>query len=217
MTDIDERREAAVVLAEAGRALNEAIVLTDLGPDEVLAAADRVRALAEELSAVLRPPRTLSAIDVAGFSVRAYNPISGMASPYSPPLTYRNEEQTIGRLVLGHGLEGHMGVAHGGVVAMLFDEFLGQAACRYAWPTVTTNLDVHFLRPVPTREELLVAATVVEVDGSTMYVAGSIALEAEPDRVLAYGSGTFKYLGEARYGQMLESANGPGRSEKAGA
>jgi len=87
MTDIEVRRAAAGVLAAAARSLNDAIVRTEVSPGEVLAAAAGIAELAERLFVATRPLRTLPAIDVEGFSVRSYNPVSGQASPVAPPLS----------------------------------------------------------------------------------------------------------------------------------
>lgn len=205
MSQIEDRREAATVLAAAARCLNDAIVLTETSVAEILSVSSEIETLAARLTTKTRPLRTLPSIDVEGFSIRNYNPVSGPASPIAPPLTYPADEPTVGRVRLGPGLEGHVGVAHGGVVALLFDEILGAAACQRAWPTVTTSLEVHFLLPVPTGEDLIAAAHVVEQTGSTMQVNGSIALQENPDRILAYGTGSFVVLSNARAQRMLAS------------
>src|SRR5438445_3832871 len=58
------------------------------------------------------------------------------------------------RIVSGHTIpdayHGPPGIAHGGIVATLFDEIsCAAAACVFEWFVVTGELTVRYLRPVP--------------------------------------------------------------------
>lgn len=58
--------------------------------------------------------------------------------------------------------QGYSGVSHGGIVTALLDEAMVYAATSLGHWTATAEITVRFRRPVPTTEELLVTAEVVQ-------------------------------------------------------
>ena len=69
-------------------------------------------------------------------------------------------------------LEGPPGHAHGGIVAAVFDELLVELAQHVAFPSLTTKLEVTFLRPVPLASALDVRCTVAKTAGRSTVVEG---------------------------------------------
>ncbi|KAF4992602.1 hypothetical protein FDECE_13653 [Fusarium decemcellulare] len=75
---------------------------------------------------------------------------------------------------VGEGVSGFPGVVHGGIVASLLDESmgnifdlnqtLGKEARAFKTASVTGGLDVKFLKPVPTNSVFCVTATVEEIE-----------------------------------------------------
>jgi uncharacterized protein (TIGR00369 family) len=58
--------------------------------------------------------------------------------------------------------QGYAGVSHGGIVTALLDEAMVYAATSLGCWTATAEITVRFRRPVPTTQELLVSAEVVQ-------------------------------------------------------
>jgi len=64
---------------------------------------------------------------------------------------------------LGGSLDGHRGVVHGGILALLVDDVLGFAYDALEIPlAVTANLTVNYLAAVPARSTIRIVATLVE-------------------------------------------------------
>ncbi|KAI3401471.1 hypothetical protein diail_10905 [Diaporthe ilicicola] len=91
-----------------------------------------------------------------------------------------------GLITLGHNLDGHPGVCHGGIVATIFDEVLGYAAPggrlhgegedggAPVSAYVTAYLNTTYLRPVRTPGTVLVVAQTTKVEGRKIYVEASM-------------------------------------------
>lgn len=82
------------------------------------------------------------------------------------------------------------GVAHGGWVAAVLDELLGQLAFEYAARVVTANLSVDYRRPVPIHQPLIGRAQWCSQEGRKIRVTGALHLAAN-DAVLAEAQGLF--------------------------
>jgi acyl-coenzyme A thioesterase PaaI-like protein len=192
----DGRREALVRLGAAARALNEAVVTSEVPVAELEAAAAAVEAATARLGARRRARDELSAVDdLAAGGVRIFNPVSGEASPLAPPLRMRaTPEGAVGYATLGLVHEGHWMYAHGGVTAALVDQLFGHAAGHRASPIVTTRLALRYRRPVPLLEPLVVRAEVDGVLGRRVTLRGSVALVAEPEVALVEAEAWFVRL-----------------------
>jgi uncharacterized protein (TIGR00369 family) len=99
-------------------------------------------------------------------------------------------EQVNVLLSCGHGLQGHPGFLHGGIVAAILDEVSGLLPTmnrdRKALPNVsymTGHLNVTFKRPVRTPGTILATAKVAKLEGRRLHVEG--ALKDEKGTVLA--------------------------------
>ena len=86
------------------------------------------------------------------------------------------------------------GIAHGGFLCTVLDTALGAAAYETledeGVELVTAQLNVNFIRPVWSGEEILASAEVVHAGRQTMVVRGQIALAKDESPVMS-GSGTF--------------------------
>lgn len=85
--------------------------------------------------------------------------------------------QTDGRTLtstfeLRPSFEGPPGHAHGGIVASVFDELLSELAQHVAFPSLTTKLEVTFLRPVPLATALDARCTVAKATGRSTVIEG---------------------------------------------
>ena len=98
----------------------------------------------------------------------------------SSGLSSINEIYTL--LSIGYGLNGHANVCHGGMVATLMDEVIGELIVvkkkmesSFAKdPTMTAYLNVTYLKPVKTPQVILAIATLRDIKGRKYYVDSSI-------------------------------------------
>jgi acyl-coenzyme A thioesterase PaaI-like protein len=114
-----------------------------------------------------------------GLHVRCFRTEDGVASPVLVPRVY----------------EGPPGAVHGGIVAAYLDEILGGAALRATGrPSVTGELTVRYVKPVPSETPLLGRGRLVADYGRYVDVEGSLE-EFEIGRVVATARGRFFPLG----------------------
>lgn len=188
----DELREAAAALGSQLRRLNEAAVRSTADPEALRRVADQAAALAAELEKERRHLGVLSELDDLAAGLRAYSPVTGDANPLAPPVTMeRIENGAKGRFTLGAAYEGPPGLSHGGITAMILDEFMGWSAGHSGNPAMTVALELTYAQPVPLGIPLVVEAVIVERNGRTIQVKGGIAAEADPETALVTAKGTF--------------------------
>ncbi len=87
--------------------------------------------------------------------------------------------------------EGPPGFLHGGMSGLLMDQMLGTAAIVAGRWGMTAHLELDYRGPVPLDTPVVLRAWVAEEHGRRTTMAGSIALAAEPDRVLVEVTGVF--------------------------
>ena len=109
----------------------------------------------------------------SGLHVRCFRTEEGVASPVLVPRVY----------------EGPPGAVHGGIVAAYLDEILGGAALRATGrPSVTGELTVRYVKPVPSETPLLGRGRLVADHGRYVDVEGSLE-EFDSGRVVATARG----------------------------
>ena len=115
----------------------------------------------------------------SGLHVRCFRTEDGVVSPVLVPRVY----------------EGPPGAVHGGIVAAYLDEILGGAALRATGrPSVTGELTVRYVKPVPAETPLLGRGRVVKDRGRYVDVEGSLE-EFGIGRVVATARGRFFPIG----------------------
>ncbi len=87
-------------------------------------------------------------------------------------------------------MEGGPGVAHGGWTAAVFDEVIGQVPRLYGVLSVTKNMTVNYLRPVPIERDLVVEVTIAIRQDGRWELSGRLTLESTAVD-LATASGTW--------------------------
>jgi uncharacterized protein (TIGR00369 family) len=72
---------------------------------------------------------------------------------------------------LGRGVDGHPGVVHGGVLALLMDDVLGfgYEALGDVPMAVTANLNINYLQAVPAGACVLIRASLQQREGRKLY------------------------------------------------
>jgi acyl-coenzyme A thioesterase PaaI-like protein len=106
------------------------------------------------------------------------NPLSGMSNPLAPPLNVWLEEGSAhGRAKLGWAYEGPPGSVHGGVVAALFDQFMGIAQALGGQPGMTGTLSLRYHRRTPLHIELQLRGNLRRTEGRKTLVHAELWAE----------------------------------------
>jgi acyl-coenzyme A thioesterase PaaI-like protein len=160
-------------LAGRTRALMEAQLLTEVDHDEVEAVGAEIDALTERLRAAARADP--HGVEVGpGGRVRNYgNAVVGLRNPIAVPLDIRKDDDGHARasFTLGAVYEGPPGCVHGGVLALLLDQVLGECAAASGSPGMTGTLTLRYLRPTPLGD-CSIDAWVDRVEGVKTFVHG---------------------------------------------
>lgn len=99
-----------------------------------------------------------------------------------------SSEEGVVRLQCPPDFDGGPDVAHGGWIAGVFDDALGRFLTHCKLKTVTANLTVSFLMPVPTNRPLMLSVRIASREGRRIMMHGSLRLEGETqDRATAHG------------------------------
>jgi acyl-coenzyme A thioesterase PaaI-like protein len=200
LTERGERHEALETLTTAVRRLVEATVGTGHGPEQLLAAAAEVDALADRLGDVLDDDPWSERFYGPGIgdaaSMMAINPACGRANPLAPVFESQVREDGSVTGTVRFDLQ-HVGPpyrAHGGVVASVFDQVLGIAAIAGGSAGYTGSMTVRYKRATPLREELRFEARLVSGKGRISRATGelydsegNVTAEAEATFVQARG------------------------------
>lgn len=186
-------REAAAELGNAMRALTEAVVRSELPPDQLRATVPVIAELTATLSAQRRSTGRLSDVDDFALGVRYFSPVIGQAHPTSPPFTREIAEDgsLIARGCFGMRFEGPPGFVHGGVISMVFDEILGWSAVQSRLHAMTASLEVSYRRAVPLDEPVVIASRVTRMQGRKAWSEARLTLAADPATLLASATALF--------------------------
>ena len=139
------------------------------------------------------------------------SPVIGEVHPAAPPLTPTWDPEA-GILTatgtLGAIYEGPPGFAHGGVIAMLFDEILGMGNIAAGAPGMTAALTVRYRRPTPIHRPFTVTAWVDRVEGRRILARGRLEVDGT---VTAEAEGTFATVSAARAAEYFGEREAPFR------
>ncbi|MBI2168016.1 MAG: PaaI family thioesterase [Actinobacteria bacterium] len=201
--------EARLDAADALRRLGHSIVAHDAGDEffvRVAEAIDRVlpdieaspprRRLPEHMKRGLfeGPPPDGERIDHFPDCV-----ISGHANPLGVAIVvHREGEEAVARVTLGPAFEGAPGRAHGGTVAGIFDDVLGNVLTIIEQPAFTAELTVRYLAPTPLGVELEYRGRLVRREGRKLWIEGECS-DPEGARI-AEASGLFIAIDFTRMG-----------------
>ena len=147
--------------------------------------------------------------------------VSGAANPMGLGMTiWRDDDEAVARVRLGHAVEGAPGRAHGGVVAAIFDDVMGMVLTIHSAPAFTARLTVSYLAPVPVGMELEFRARQTWREGRKLFIAAEATHDGE---LLAEAEGLFIALPPERFGLppdadevRAEAGETPGRPSGSG-
>lgn len=168
---------AADALADAVRRLLDAAVASPADD----AALKSARTLVETATAELGAGRTTAGpIHTSAFR-HAHSIVTGTANALAPPVAVTVTDDGVrGAFRLGKRYEGAPGLAHGGVLCLVLDHLLGEAAMAREVGGMTVGLDVRFLAPTRLDTDLEVTARVASVDGRKVRLEGAITCDGTP-------------------------------------
>ncbi|CAN5137732.1 PaaI family thioesterase [soil metagenome] len=97
-------------------------------------------------------------------------------------------DEGVVRLTCPSDFQGGPDVAHGGWISGVFDDVLGRFLSHGGLKTVTANLSVSFLMPVPVDQPLTLGVRVISREGRRITMSGTMRLEGDTrDRAAAQG------------------------------
>lgn len=205
--EISPRREALRRIAAANRDLIAHMVGTEVPPDDLVAVAEELEALAERF----RQDRPRSMYEGMGEAALSggdfdsffdHSPMIGLANPLAPPIHLEfGESSVVGRVRFGAVYEGPPGTVHGGFVAAAFDEVLGSAQSFSGAPGMTARLSVSYRKPTPLHTPLEIEGRFDRREGRKVFTSGRIVAEGV---VTAEAEGLFISMDAARFRKLAD-------------
>lgn len=168
-------------VADALRSMTEVLVTSTPSADSLNSLADQLLAQVDALSRSQRLYGRMAffrAGDQGGYGQVSHesNPLSGYSNPIAPPLvSWIDGDTARGKVTLGWAYEGPPETVHGGVVAAVFDHFLGLAQVMGQKPGMTGTLKVSYHQRTPLNTELQLRARVRRTEGRKTWVRGEMA------------------------------------------
>ncbi len=173
-------------LTQAVRRLITAGIRTGADEAAILEAQAAVEAVAENLESTVDTASPRLAVDER--PVVAGNPVTGFRNAIAPPLVMHEEPDGLwwSEFELGEAYQGPPGWVHGGVLALVLDQLLGEAASDgLTKPLFTGTITLRYLRGTPLGR-LRAEAAIERTDGYKTFVSGHMS-DAEGKTVEAEG------------------------------
>lgn len=176
-------------LTEAVRGLVDATIRTTTDPDDVRSATEQINAITEQLRAEQIDGSYGVKFRKDGRGRPWGNAVIGLRNPIAPPLTITTDSggKAFSDFHLGAAYEGPPGLVHGGVVSLVLDQLLGQAAGAGGRPGMTATLTITYRLPTPLGA-LRAEAWIARTEGIKTWAAGHLI---GPDGVCAEAEGLF--------------------------
>lgn len=193
LTVEEVERQAALYgpLATAVRALVDATIRTTVDDDEVRAVQAEVEALTARLQARQLPGSYGVHYGSDGKGRPWGNAVVGLRNAVAPPLVTEHHEAADGRVWcdfhLGAAYEGPPSLVHGGVLALVLDQMLGESAGAGGRPGMTGTLTLRYRQATPLGP-LRAEAWIDRVDGIKTWSKGHLI---GPDGVTVEAEGVF--------------------------
>ena len=173
--DVTELRAIYEPLTESVRALIDATIRTEVGPEAVAAAKAEIDAATTRLrSEQLDGPYGIR-FTTDGDQMAWGNVVIGIRNPVAPPLVVKQSESGVFTdFHLGAAYEGPPGHVHGGIAALVLDHILGAAASSPEKPRLTGTITLRYLR-LTRLGQLHAEARITRTDGVKTFTAGHLA------------------------------------------
>ncbi len=157
-------------LAEVVRGLIDACVLTEVSAEELQDTTAVLSGVVERLRAKRGYP-FFEAVQNGHYQANPAvyadrNMVIGRGNPLAPPMRVRSEgERVVAEVCLARCFEGAPGLAHGGIIASMFDQLFGSLLVRLGVPALTGKLNVRYRKPTPIGAPLTMEGAVKKVLG----------------------------------------------------
>lgn len=186
-----DRHEALEELSDSVRRLVEATVGTGHDAAELRQVAAEVDALAGRLGEELDEDPWSARASGVGIAdaphLMGINPAIGTCNPVAPVVSMDAGDSGVsGKVRFGLAHVGPPYRAHGGIVALLFDQVLGAAVFAGGSPGFTRSMTVTYRRATPIREDLTFEGRFTGVEGRSSRATavlrdadGNVTAEAE--------------------------------------
>ena len=167
-------------VAEAIKQLTEALVTSSPDIDHMHGIADQLETTAAEFRG---SPRIYGRRDWAtsgehgsyGQISHELNPLAGWSNPIAPPLnSWIDGDCAYGTCRCGWAYEGPPGSVHGGIVAAIFDQFLGMAQMLGGQPGMTGYLHLSYHNRTPLNTELKLEGRLQKIEGRKTIMRGEM-------------------------------------------
>ena len=170
-------------LAEALRALNAAVLTSDVPTEQLQSLAARLRDEATKVEANPRLFGRWSFVERSGLNksgeqadlLYEMSPAIGQSNAAALPMHIWVEDERVHARVKGDwSREGPFAHLHGGVIALLFDQFLGVAQRSVKSSGRTGTLSIRYHHPTPLNADLCLEAVVTKVDGRKKFMVAEL-------------------------------------------
>ena len=184
----DRLQELYTPLTQAVRRLIDAGIRTGADDATIREAQIAIEAVAQKLEGTVGDERVQVRQAVDGRPVVWGNPVTGFRNAIAPPLIMCEEPEGLwwSEFELGDAYQGPPGWVHGGVLALVLDQILGEAASEgLSKPLFTGTITLRYLRGTPLGP-LRAEAAIERTDGIKTFVSGHMS-DAEGKTVEAEG------------------------------
>ena len=159
---------------QAVRRLIQAGIQPDADEETIREAQTAIEAVAQKLEGTAHDDPAQVRLAVDGRPVVWGNPVTGFRNAIAPPLVMHEEPDGLwwSEFELGDAYQGPPGWVHGGVLALVLDQLLGEAASEgLSKPLFTGTITLRYLRGTPLGR-LRAEAAIERTDGYKTFVSG---------------------------------------------
>lgn len=186
--ELDAERALYVPFAQSIRELVDAGIRTTVPDEEIRRARAEIEAITERLRASQLPGPYGVRFRTDGRGRAWGNAVVGLRNAVAPPLTITPDDRGVSSdFYLGAAYEGPPGSVHGGVLALVLDQMLGEAAGAGGKPGMTATLTLTYRQRTPLGD-LQTSAWIEKVDGIKTWARGEIV---GPEGVTVEAEGLF--------------------------
>ncbi len=186
--EVEAQRAVFGPFTQAIRELVDAGIRTTVPDDEVRLAQAEIQAITARLRASQLPGPYGVRFRTDGRGRAWGNAVVGLRNAVAPPLTVVQDGRGVrSEFTLGAAYEGPPGSVHGGVLALILDQMLGEAAGAGGKPGMTATLTLTYRRRTPLGA-LHAEAWIENADGIKTWARGEIT---GPEGVTVEAEGLF--------------------------
>lgn len=187
--EIAQERAAFAPLAQAVRELADATLRSEVDAETARQAQAEIEAITARLAERQMPGAYGVRYRPDGHGRAWGNAVVGVRNPIAPPVvtTVTDDRRVVTEFHLGAVYEGPPGLVHGGVVALVLDQLLGQAAGTGGRPRMTGTLSIRYRKGTPLGD-LRGEAWIDRTEGIKTWAKGHLI---GPDGVTAEAEGIF--------------------------